>query len=42
MITDLYRPWLFVFRIVLLHVANNPAFLCMVETPEALELANLL
>jgi len=37
MITDLYRQWLFAFMIVLLSLANNPGFLCIVETPEALE-----
>jgi hypothetical protein len=40
MIAGLYRPWLFVVMIVLLSLANNPEFLCMVETPEALDSAN--
>jgi hypothetical protein len=37
---DLSRQWLFVFMSILLHLANNPEFLCMVDTPEALKLAN--
>jgi hypothetical protein len=42
MIADWYRQWLLVFMIVLLHLAENPEFLCMVETPEALESTNPL
>jgi hypothetical protein len=40
MITDLYRQWLLVFMIILVSLANNPVFMCIMATPEALESTN--
>jgi hypothetical protein len=40
MIADLCRQWLLVFMIVLVSLAKNPIFMCIMATPEALESTN--